>query len=291
MMKKLQSLLSPGFERIGDLYTIPQNDISNPRNSTFTYQDMFYNIVVIGLGGTGGYVVRDLSRFIYSIVRRDDDFRYRLALVDGDTVEEKNLLRQNFLPRDLGQNKAVVMAERHSKAFCLDIEAYAKRIDNATDLSNVLKIEDNNVNNRSKIVNIIIGCVDNNKARRTIQSFLSYKKIYNQNYFWIDSGNERKGGQVICGGQYQNTSHTYALPTVTDIFPEILDESQDSQSQVSCAERLMQDEQNIFVNIDAATHVLNFTRKIVLAEDFQIHGVEFNIDGKVASRHLANEAA
>lgn len=290
-MKKLQSLLSPGFERIGELHTIPQDDIGHPRHTEFRHENMFYNIVVVGLGGTGGYVVRDLSRFLYSIVKREDDFNYRLCLVDGDTVEEKNLLRQNFLPRDLGKNKAVAMAERHSRAFCLDIEAFAQRIDKTGDLSSVLSVKNRDVLNSKRIVNIIVGCVDNNKARRIISSYLtSGVAIYNQNYFWIDSGNERKGGQVICGGKYQSNQYTYSLPTVTDLYPEILDPEQDSQSQVSCAERLMQDEQNIFVNIDAATHVLNFIRKIVLAEEFQIHGVEFNIDGKVASRHLAQAA-
>jgi len=113
---------------------------------------------------------------------------------------------------------------------------------------------------------------------------------YRQSWFWIDSGNERKGGQVICGGKFDgNDNAQYYLPTVTDLYPEILEASEDTESQESCAERLMQDEQNIFVNIDAATHVLNFIRKIVLAEEFQIHGVEFDINGKVAARHLGNE--
>ena len=87
-----------------------------------------------------------------------------------------------------------------------------------------------------------------------------------------------------------NDGMRYTLPTVTQLYPEILDPAQDSKSQVSCAERLMQDEQNIFVNIDAAAHVLNFVRKIILAEDFEIHGVEFNIDGKLFSRHLGKAA-
>lgn len=39
---------------------------------------------------------------------------FTLALVDGDTVEPKNLIRQNFIEQDIGKNKAAVMADRYS---------------------------------------------------------------------------------------------------------------------------------------------------------------------------------
>lgn len=292
---RYRSLLNPSFDMIGELVTIKAGEIRNPRNNEFSYGSVLYNIVVIGLGGTGGYVVRDLARFIYSIQKRIPDFNYRFSLVDGDEVEDKNLLRQNFLSKDLGKNKALVMADRHSRAFGINIDTYAKRVETHGDLNRILEgikdhpAYDRHANN-TRVVDIIVGCVDNNEARRVIARSMN-NIPYRQHRFWIDSGNERKGGQVICGGQFDDhRGNRETLPTVVSIYPEILESSNDSTSQISCAERLMQDEQNIFVNIDAATHVLNFIRKIVLAEDFQIHGVEFDINGKVASRHLAQAA-
>ena len=58
-------------------------------------------IVMLGAGGTGGHIAPHLYRLLYSL-----DRPVRFILCDGDVVEEKNLVRQNFTPADLGENKA-----------------------------------------------------------------------------------------------------------------------------------------------------------------------------------------
>lgn len=228
--------------------------------------------IIVGLGGTGGYVIRDLSRFAYSVLRRDEDYDIKIVCVDPDEVEEKNLLRQNFMPNDLGKNKAEIMASRHSRAFGLEIASLSDLMTRATLESITSQYSDH--------VPVIIGCVDNNKARREIDKFVSKTR---KTCYWIDSGNERTTGQVVMGS-------SNGVPTVTQLFPEVLEESADSVSAVSCAERLMQDEQNIFVNVCAATHVLNMCRKLVLNETNFIHGVKFNIQGKVDTMCLKQAA-
>lgn len=65
-------------------------------------------IVLVGTGGTGGYIVPQLYRLLYAL-----DRPIRVILCDGDLVEEKNLGRQNFIEADLGKNKAMVLAERY----------------------------------------------------------------------------------------------------------------------------------------------------------------------------------
>ena len=67
-------------------------------------------IVVIGAGGTGGYVIPHLYRIAYASGRP-----CRIIIADGDIVEQKNLIRQNFAECDIGENKAQVMAERYSE--------------------------------------------------------------------------------------------------------------------------------------------------------------------------------
>mgnify|MGYP002603657289 CR=1 FL=1 len=64
-------------------------------------------IIVIGAGGTGGYVVPHLYRIGFS-----SEHQIRIVVCDGDVVEEKNLIRQNFVHQDIGRNKAQVLAER-----------------------------------------------------------------------------------------------------------------------------------------------------------------------------------
>ena len=273
-----ESIMNPSLEEMGRLASVNLTDKMSYRDDRH-----FFNIFIVGCGGTGGYVVRDLSRFLFSIARRDENLKFALTLVDGDIVEEKNLLRQNFLPRDLGKNKAEVLAERHSMAFGLDISAYTEMIDEAKMRQLMQK---NSRHPGRSAIPIIIGCVDNNKARRALGQ--AYRRF--QPSFWIDSGNERKSGQVIVGGRFSMYGDSNGIPSITDIYPDVKDPEKDSTVQISCADRLMQDEQNIFVNISAATHVLNFVRKIVLGENMSAHGVSFGIDGVTNSMYLKEAA-
>ena len=72
-------------------------------------------IVQLGAGGTGGHIAPHLYRLLYSLGRPA-----RYVICDGDVVEEKNLVRQNFTPADLGENKAQVLAERYSTVFGME---------------------------------------------------------------------------------------------------------------------------------------------------------------------------
>ena len=72
-------------------------------------------IVLVGTGGTGGYIVPQLYRLLYAL-----DRPIRVILCYGDLVEVKNLGRQNFIEADLGKNKAMVLAERYSNAFGIE---------------------------------------------------------------------------------------------------------------------------------------------------------------------------
>lgn len=228
-------------------------------------------IIIIGAGGTGGYLVRDLSRFLYSLDKRLQvpTMDIQVTIVDGDMVEEKNILRQNFLPQDIGLNKAEVLAKRHSKAFGLNI-SYISEMYGSYSFSIAKK-------NR-----IIVGCVDNNAARREIAYFVSRcwdsYQIAEKNAYWIDSGNEKKTGQVIVGSR--------ELQDVTDIYPEIYLPEHDSVEQISCAERMLQDEQNMFVNLTASNLILNYVKNIILDIPMVTHGTVFNIDNKFDNYYI-----
>ena len=57
----------------------------------------------------------DLYRLLYALERP-----VKFIICDGDKVEPKNLVRQNFTEADLGENKARVIAERYSEVFGLE---------------------------------------------------------------------------------------------------------------------------------------------------------------------------
>ena len=72
-------------------------------------------ILLLGAGGTGGYVAPHLYRLMHTLNRP-----VRINIVDGDLVEAQNLVRQNFCAADLGENKAKVLATRYSEAFGME---------------------------------------------------------------------------------------------------------------------------------------------------------------------------
>ncbi len=254
-----------------------------------------YNIIVVGSGGTGGYLIRDLARFAFSLRETGDSRLFTIKLIDADIVEQKNVLRQNFTSRDIEKPKAEVMARRYASAFGVEISAELKMISTRNDVINLF--DHTTVGNR-RLTNIVVGCVDNNAARRTISEAVNYTS----NIYWIDSGNETQSGQVVCGydrfkrGGYSNYNipsreTTYAMPTVVDLYPEILnaDEDEKEETKVSCAERSLVDTQNIFINMTAAGHVLNFIRQIVMREKMTSHAVEFNTKGLSTLTHLTED--
>ena len=252
-------------------------------------------ILQIGAGGTGGAVVPQLARFLYSLNKRNFNSEITYTIIDGDNVEAKNLLRQNFLEKDLGKNKAEALSERYSRAFGVPIN-YSPVF-----FTDHFPHSDSYDSNE---LTIIIGCVDSNNARRSIHNYMeramrsTMRRMWKrQSVIWIDSGNERFSGQVFAGGilpslDQKNISselkdyEMFYLPMITDIYPEILDETKDSKSEISCAERMLVDEQNLFVNNMAAMNVMNFIRQFILRERTSINGVIFGIYGKTDCYYL-----
>jgi len=61
-------------------------------------------ILVIGAGGIGSFLIPLLDRIN----------EYNITVADPDKVETKNLLYQNYLPLNVGQNKAQSMQDIHN---------------------------------------------------------------------------------------------------------------------------------------------------------------------------------
>lgn len=193
-------------------------------------------IVLVGTGGTGGYIVPQLYRLLYAL-----DRPIRVILCDGDLVEEKNLGRQNFIEADLGKNKAMVLAERYSNAFGIEtsyIPQYVEDEEMLEELLEPLQYPQNRyVTNQngeavreviSEIV-ILIGAVDNNRSRQVFHSVFQRAK----ELIYIDSGNSKASGQVICG--VRRSGKTFYQP-VASLYPEVLEQTDKFPTELSCAE-------------------------------------------------------
>jgi len=248
-------------------------------------------VVVMGTGGTGGYLIPHLARYISLINKtrrgamgssRADTIK--LVIVDGDLVEEKNLIRQNFIVSDIGKPKAEVLARRYSTAFGLDI-AYANSFLETPEA--IDRVVFNQVRNAKPI---IVSCVDNNKTRRLIWKWYEKRsQLYES--FWLDSGNEEHHGQIVVGYRCRfptirgmDSTHTdrapFTLPNYFEMFPTAFEDlgmlpTEEIAARASCAEAALENPQTIFVNMMASQVLLNILQQILKHEPLNHHMVYF----------------
>lgn len=121
------------------------------------------NILIIGAGGIGSFMLREFHQLYLNGVNGMDDIAF--TIIDGDEVEEKNIRYQDYPnPTDLGKPKAEVMGERYS--FSYEVKFIEK--------SNELDIYD-----------IIILAVDNGKIRDLV-----YRHCHDKDKYFIDCRSE-----------------------------------------------------------------------------------------------------
>ena len=131
-----------------------------------------YNIIIVGVGGTGSHLTSFLSQLIGN--NKVYNMKHKIILVDGDVVEEKNLKTQKFLESDVGRLKSEVLSERYSSVFGMEISYVDKYISSKED---VLKLLDRSYGT----TNVIVSCVDNNEARKYIDQAFNEFKFNNHN--------------------------------------------------------------------------------------------------------------
>lgn len=210
----------------------------------FNYNSI--RVYLIGCGGTGSFLVPHLCRianFLHSVGRT-----MTIVLVDFDRVEEQNLWRQNFCAAELGYNKAQALAARYGTMFPkLNIGAIEHNV--------------NHVSLNGAIPTVIIGCVDNAEARKSIEEVMvDYVSLMAHGYdrvpcWWIDCGNDYIHGQVAIGNWYSVEFEDYELepatclrlPLPTIQYPQLLEQTTELEN-VSCAEQAMLNGQSLNIN-------------------------------------------
>lgn len=238
------------------------------------------HFIIIGAGGNGGYLIPNLLRQISlqnKFLRLENKAQHAVTIIDADGVEDKNLTRQNFIQRDVGSNKAEVMANRYGAAFGVEVNYIPEYLDGEKMLKSIVK--------GTNGVPVVIGAVDNNKTRAIVHDVFKSTK----GMFWIDAGNEEWAGQVVVGynagkavDKAKKEPHLFNMPAVTELFPEILEATDKLPHEMSCAERAVSNPQNIQTNQTAANLVMGFANTILTAntregEGLKSHAVVFNI--------------
>lgn len=230
--------------------------------------DVPVKIVMLGAGGTGGHIAPHLYRLLYAL-----DRPARFIICDGDVVERKNLLRQNFAPADLGENKARVLAERYSTVFGLEAEYVPSFIENLDALMELIRpngweLEANSFRQTMEMV-ILLGAVDNNKTRQLChQAFCQSKDLV-----YIDSGNGEFSGQVVCGVRKNNRT---VFKPIGGVHPALLKSTDKFPTELSCAEAAVSDPQSMAANITAATAVVDMVYNILAHGESTVRQTDFS---------------
>lgn len=225
-------------------------------------------IVMIGAGGTGGHIAPHLYRLLYTL-----DRPVRFIICDGDIVEEKNLVRQNFTEADLGLNKARVAAERYSNVFGLETSYVPDFIESVERLDELVtpKVWHTGTYGAETIPEqvILIGAVDNNRSRQLCHEvFLNAEEL-----IYIDSGNGEYTGQVVCG--IRRYGRTYYKP-VGMLYPDLAQPDDLFPSEVSCADASVSAPQTIVANLMAATAVVTMIYNILVVGKSTVQQATFS---------------
>ncbi len=225
-------------------------------------------IVMLGAGGTGGHIAPHLYRLLYSL-----DRPVRFIICDGDVVEKKNLVRQNFIPADLGENKAKVLAERYSTVFGMETEYvpdYIESEDRLKKLITPMEWRRGPFSERPVWDQVIlIGAVDNNRSRQ-----LCHKVFYEaRDLVYIDSGNGKHTGQVVCG--IRSGGRTFYRP-VGKVYPDVLEHTDKFPTELSCAEASLSSPQSITANVTAATVVVDMIYNILAQGESRVRLATFS---------------
>lgn len=229
-----------------------------------------WKILVVGCGGTGGYVAEGLCRLLIGT-------DIPLVLIDHDRVEPHNLLRQHFYAADVGKFKSQALAERLARQFGRPIGYSVYPFD-----ADLIDAEYGGGMARQMAQGIIIGCVDNAEARRSIARNFRYSN------WWLDAGNGHSSGQVLIGntgrlGELEfsfdeNTQTVDRLPLPSMQLPSLLiPPTVTATTPSDCAEAVAAEEQSPVINHAMATLVLQFMHRF-LAEKLTWMGAYLDLE-------------
>lgn len=229
-------------------------------------------IIQIGAGGTGGWLVPPLLKFLNNIRLRNIDINIEYLLIDNDTVELRNTLRQNFNEIDEGFLK--VRALQRSNYWADFLKGIPERLEKPKDFKKYID-EQLLINNRS--LNIVIGCVDDILTRRKI--FTRLNKLKPIPTIYIDSGNELYNGQVVTccfdlEGEYLKLRNLgrFKNPKFLKIYPK---DKQENNNQ-NCA---FFGDQSQSINMISSVMIFANIQKILIEELLPANYIQYNSSG------------
>jgi len=211
-----------------------------------------YNVVCVGCGGTGSFFIKEFARFMAAFQKQG--VSVALSIMDGDRIEEKNLERQCFMDEDINNFKALTMAEAVKEGFLLDeVYAFPLYLDEKNQLSTIFddmkKDAEEKFRRSVNTINILIGCVDNHRARQVMEAYFKESRVI----FYFDSANEYSTGEVVFGGKHNGAIIGQSRAFY---FPNIMKDRSKRASELGCGAINKTSPQHMVTNMMAANLLL-----------------------------------
>jgi len=203
-------------------------------------------MLVVGCGGNGSAIVSGLPYLHQALLAFGHPGGLAVTLVDPDTVSETNCVRQPFCRTEIGFPKAIVLAHRTNMFWGLNWHGMRSTIQE-------LK--------KGSEVDFVIGCVDTRKARRAIHNWVLRSRVL----YWLDLGNNAASGQFVLGqpNNSANRKRKYRLPTVAELYPEILQRDKKGDDLPSCSAAEALTRQEPFINHNLAYQALAMVTQLL----------------------------
>lgn len=229
-------------------------------------------IVVIGCGGTGSAIVGGLP-FLHQALLTTGHPGLQVIVADGDKVSRTNCVRQPFSESEVGLYKSVVLVNRLNLFWGLKWQASSEYVTEKT---------------QGK-ADIIVSCVDTRTARLQITKSLLFKECV----YWLDLGNNAESGQFVLGQPKndRNRKTPRRLPTVAELFPEIVTPLLDHQDDLpACSALESLERQEPFVNQVLAYHSLAMLARLFRHGELAYQGGFISIaHGRMAPVLISNQ--
>jgi PRTRC genetic system ThiF family protein len=219
-------------------------------------------MLVIGCGGSGSAIASGLPYLHQAMLVAGHPGGLEVTIMDGDIISPTNCVRQPFFTTEIGLPKAVVMVSRLNLFWGLNWTAVAEHLTSQTDIS---------------IIDVMIGCVDTRAARQLIHTKVQCER--SRVAYWLDLGNSADSGQFVLGQPLngRNRRAAHRLRTASDLFPEIVDPSQDDDAIPSCSALEALDRQEPFVNQVLSYHSLALLTQLFRYGRIDHHGAFVNV--------------
>lgn len=221
-------------------------------------------IHLVGVGGNGAQMAACLARLDIAMRALGHPFGLHVTAYDDDKVSEANVGRQLYSAADIGRYKSIVTIHRLNQFYGLDWRACPSR------------------HEPSGSPEILISCVDSRPARRALHRHVFASASPPR--YWLDLGNTESSAQVVLGQSRRRThpERCPRLPCVTELFPELLDETIPDDDAPSCSVRMSLASQGLFVNDVAVRFAAQLLYELFSTGRLAQHGVLLNLASKRA---------